>query len=133
MIIIIPPYGSIGGYLLCLFFVCTVTDFSAAEKDRGVKFCVRVRLLPGQVFSHLVNFGSRGVTVGHYFRDVRIDALVMRRLPARLGGQSELGGRRRRVRPYGGIEMPILRWKGRPIVKYRDTLRSPVRKRLNQS
>jgi len=26
-------------------------DFSAAEKDTGVKFCTRVRLLPGQVFS----------------------------------------------------------------------------------
>ena len=24
---------------VCLFF-CTVTDFSAAEKDRGVKFCM---------------------------------------------------------------------------------------------
>jgi len=33
-------------------FVCTVTDFSAAEKDRGVKFCVHVRLLSGMSFSH---------------------------------------------------------------------------------
>ena len=33
------------------FFVCTVTDFSAAEKARGVKFCMRVGLLSGQVFS----------------------------------------------------------------------------------
>jgi len=33
---------------VCIF--CTVTDFSAAEKDRGVKFCVRVGLLSGQVF-----------------------------------------------------------------------------------
>jgi len=44
------------GYLVycvfvCLFFVCTVTDFSAAEKARGVKFCVHVGLLSGQVFS----------------------------------------------------------------------------------
>jgi len=32
--------------LLCvIFFVCTVTDFSAAEKDTGVKFCMHVRLL----------------------------------------------------------------------------------------
>jgi len=29
-----------------------VTDFSAAEKDRGVKFCTRVGLLSGQVFSY---------------------------------------------------------------------------------
>jgi len=46
-----------GGYLVycvvvCLFvFVCTVTDFSSAERARGVKFCTRVGLLSGQVFS----------------------------------------------------------------------------------
>ena len=34
----------------CLF-LCTVTDFSAAEKVKGVKFFVRVGLLSGQVFS----------------------------------------------------------------------------------
>jgi len=34
-------------------FVCTVTDFSAAEKDRGLKFCTLVGLLSGQVFSHI--------------------------------------------------------------------------------
>jgi len=28
-----------------------VTDFSAAERARGVKFCVHVGLLSGQVFS----------------------------------------------------------------------------------
>ena len=52
----IPPYGSMGGYLVyCvfLFFVCTVTHFSVAVKARGVKFCMRVDLLSGQVFSHV--------------------------------------------------------------------------------
>jgi len=44
------------------FFVCMVTDFSAAKKARGVKFCMRVDLLSGQVFSPLVKIGSRGVT-----------------------------------------------------------------------
>jgi len=49
------------GYLVCCvyflffnhFFLCIVTDFSAAEKARGVKFCMRVTvgLLSGQVFS----------------------------------------------------------------------------------
>jgi len=47
------------GYLVyCAFvilchFVCrpTVTDFSAAEKDRTVKVCMHVGLLSGQVFS----------------------------------------------------------------------------------
>jgi len=53
--------------LLCVCFLfvssCTITDFSAAEQDRGVKFCMRVRLLSGLVFSPiLVNFGSRRVT-----------------------------------------------------------------------
>ena len=33
-------------------FVCTVTDFYAAEKDSGVKLCTRVRLLSGHVFAH---------------------------------------------------------------------------------
>jgi len=41
---------------VCLFvcrflFVCTVTDFSAVEKARVVKFCMCVALLSGQVFS----------------------------------------------------------------------------------
>jgi len=39
------------GYLVYCFFVCTVTDFSAAKNGRGVKFCMRVGLLSGQVFS----------------------------------------------------------------------------------
>jgi len=43
-------------------FFCTVTDFSAVEKARGVKFCMHVGLLSGHVFSPLVNIGSRGVT-----------------------------------------------------------------------
>jgi len=49
---------------VCLFvlFVCTVTDFSAAEKARGVKFCTCVGLLSGQVFSPLVKIGSREIT-----------------------------------------------------------------------
>ena len=32
-------------------FVCTVTEFSAAEKDSGVKLCVLDRLLSGMSFS----------------------------------------------------------------------------------
>ena len=59
-----PPYGSMEECLVycvsvCLF-VCTVTDFSATEKARGVKFCMRVGLLSGQVFSLSVKIGSRG-------------------------------------------------------------------------
>jgi len=44
------------------FFVYTVTDFSAAEKDRGVKFCMRVRILSGQIFSH---FGELWLAGSH--------------------------------------------------------------------
>jgi len=56
-----------GRYLVyCVFFchfVCTVTDFSAAEKARGVRFCMRVGLLSGQVFSRFCELwlaGSHG-------------------------------------------------------------------------
>ena len=47
-------------FCLC-FFVFMVMDFSAAEKARGVKFCMHVGLLSGQVFAPLVKIGSRGV------------------------------------------------------------------------
>ena len=40
-------------------FVCTVTLFSAADKDSGVKRCILVR---DELLPLLVNFGSRGVT-----------------------------------------------------------------------
>jgi len=45
-----------------LFVFCTVTDFSAAERDRGVKFCVRVGLLSEQVFSPFGEVDLWGVT-----------------------------------------------------------------------
>jgi len=67
---------------LSLLFVW-VTDFSAAEKDRGVKFCMRVGLLSGQVFSHfgeLWHAGSHGggITSGTRYIEIAV-------------GQSELG------------------------------------------
>ena len=40
-------------------FVCTITDFSAAEKARGVIFCMCVGLLSGQVFYHFRGQRSR--------------------------------------------------------------------------
>jgi len=42
-------------FLFACLFVCLFVRlqiFSAAEKDRGVKFCMRVGLLSGQVFSN---------------------------------------------------------------------------------
>ena len=47
---------------LFVFFVCTVTDFSAAEKDRGVKLCTLVRLLSATSFSH---FGELWLAGSH--------------------------------------------------------------------
>jgi len=56
---------------VCHFlFVCTLAHFSAAEKARGVKFCVRVGPLPGQVFSPFGelwlagSYGGGGITSG---------------------------------------------------------------------
>jgi len=65
MQVFIPPYGSMGILSLlcvCLSFChfCTVTDFSAAEKARGVKFCVSVGLLSGQVISPFVEHWLAG-------------------------------------------------------------------------
>jgi len=67
-----------------LFVFCTVTDFSAAEKNRGVKLCMLVRLLSGQVFS---NFGELllawshggGITSGMSYGAVRIGAAALRK------------------------------------------------------
>jgi len=75
------------GYLVycvfCLFVFCTVTDFSAAEKDRGMIFCTRVRLLFGQVFSHfgelwLAGSHGGGIISGMSYIEIAV-------------GQSELG------------------------------------------
>ena len=57
--------------LLCVcHFVCTVTDFSAAEKYRGVKFCMHGWLLPAMSFCHFgelwVAESSGGITSGMY-------------------------------------------------------------------
>ena len=76
------------GYASCkpadaLVFVCMVTDFSAAEKARGVKFCMHVGLLSGQIFSPLVNIGSRGVT----------EAALLPDRPVRIGMKKERKGR----------------------------------------
>jgi len=51
--------------------VCTVMDFSAAEKCRSVKFCTRVRLLSAMSFSHfgelwLAGSHGGGISPGMY-------------------------------------------------------------------
>ena len=37
-----PSRWALTHILVCFLFVCTITDFSAAEKDRGVTFCMLV-------------------------------------------------------------------------------------------
>ena len=63
------------GYLVyCVFvsyFVCTVTDFSVAEKDSGVRRCTLVRLLSVMSFSYfgelrLAWSHGAGITSGMY-------------------------------------------------------------------
>ena len=52
--VLLLSHHTVWGIVYCGYFylfLCTVTDFSAAEKDRGVKFCMRDGLLFGQVFS----------------------------------------------------------------------------------
>jgi len=49
--------------LLCFcLFVCTVTDFSATEKDSGMKLCTLVRLLSSTSSSH---FGALWLAWSH--------------------------------------------------------------------
>jgi len=67
-LIFIPPYGSMRGYLVyhvfgilfVCFFLCTVTDISAAEKYRGVKFCMHVDLS-----RHMSPFGEHWLAGSH--------------------------------------------------------------------
>ena len=77
------PYagdGSMGDILiLCvchfvILYICTVTDFSAAEKDRGVIFCMRGQLLSAMSFSHfgelwLAGSYGGGITSGMSYRN----------------------------------------------------------------
>jgi len=54
--------------LIAFLFLCTVTDFSAAEEARGVKFCTRIGLLSGQVFSPFGELWLAGSHGGITFR-----------------------------------------------------------------
>jgi len=49
------PIGKVWIYHLlfvCLFFVCTITDFSGEDKASGIKFCAVVYRRPGHGISH---------------------------------------------------------------------------------
>ena len=111
------------GYLVYCMFVCTIADLSAAEKDRGMKFCMHVRLLSWQIFHFgelwLVGSHGGGITSGMSY----IHIAPGKKMPTykshlgknwqdSLGNQnwpwlsvwgSQNWGRRHRVRPYGGI------------------------------
>jgi len=56
------PIGKVWIYRLLFVCVvlCTVTDFSAADKASGVKFFSAVHRHPGQGISNFVNFAPPG-------------------------------------------------------------------------
>jgi len=64
-------------------FVCTVTDFSAAEKVSGVKLCVLVRRLSTMSFSHFAELRLAGSHSGSITSGVSYTEITV--------GQSELG------------------------------------------
>jgi len=106
---ILSHHTVVWGYLVyclfCLLFVfCTVTDFSAAEKARGVKLCMRVGLLSGQVFSP---FGEDWLAGSHAGGGISRAGRLRRVMSVSQLRRQSLGignwGRRRRVRPYGGV------------------------------
>ena len=92
-----------------VLFLCTVTDFLAKEKARGVEFCMRVGLSE-QVFSLFGELwiGSRGVT-GRRHKELGLVGPVVSQRMFLLGHlrRRSVGignwGRRRCLRPYGGI------------------------------
>ena len=107
--------GILSSLFVFLFIFCMYSYwFLSSGKNKGVKFCTHVRLLSGKSFSHFGELWPRGVTAAALLpgcmRPLTDDR---RRLPARLGGDSELGamarwgsqnwGQRRWLRPYGGI------------------------------
>jgi len=88
-----------GHIFVCVF--CTLTGFSVAKNDRGVKFCSRVGLLSGQVFSPFgehwlaLSHGGGGITSGMNGsggRSATVHGMGIGKL-----------GRRRCLRPYGGV------------------------------
>ena len=78
-----------------------VTNFSAAEKDSGMKLRLLVRLLSGMSFSHFGEVRPRG---GSHRRPTSgmIQISPGKKIRVRLGGQSELAA------PYGGISVLLV-------------------------
>jgi len=96
--------GILSLFTVCFF--CAVTDFIAAEKDRGMKFCMRVWVLSGQVFSYVDELWlawshGGGITSGMYASTHWSHATAPGEARWAVGigcfgavGQSELGRRR---------------------------------------
>jgi len=73
-------------------FLCTVTDFSAAEKDSGMKLRMLVPLLSGMSFSHFGELWPREAPPEAYMQIAPGKKLHLgKNFAAMLGGQSELG------------------------------------------
>jgi len=58
---------------VCVFFVCTVTDFSAEDKASGVKFCTAVHRRPRQGISHFGELCSQKPQIGRIGQRVNDD------------------------------------------------------------
>jgi len=118
--VFIPPYGSMGGYLvycmyICFFCLYVWLHISQQRKKIGEwNFACAFDYYLDRSSPILVNFGSWGVMVGALFLGCMHRCTgAMQWLPATLSGQLELGavawwgsgnwGRWSRVRPYGGI------------------------------
>jgi len=75
---------------VCVFlFVCTVADFSASEKDSGVKLRTLLRLPSRMSFSHFGELWPRGGSPDP--SEAYIQIALGKTFAARLDGQSELG------------------------------------------
>ena len=80
-----------------------VTDFSAAEKARGMKFCMRVGLLSGQVFSPFGGQRSRSPGTKNTLSAVKPHPACVRMVCARCKRQTD---ERISCRPKGdGVQL----------------------------
>ena len=84
-VFVMQPYGSMGVFSLLCFFAFLFARLRIPQRRKKiVKFCMHVRLLSGQVFSHFGELWlswshSGGFTSGMSYIEVAL-------------GQSELGG-----------------------------------------
>jgi len=96
IIFIIPPYGSMGVFsflFVFLFFFGLYGYGFLSSGKRGVEFCVCVRLLSQQVFSHFGELWLAGTHGGALLPGCTHRHIgATWQLPVRLGGAVGIGG-----------------------------------------